>query len=459
VAEAIRLGDDTALKQRIEQAIANLLTKQTSSGGFGLWGPYDDTDLWMDAYVTDFLLRAKAKGFAVPDQAMTMALDTLGNQVSYASDFSDGGQEIAYALYDLARAGRAAIGDLRYYLEARLENFGSPLAQAQLGAALALYGDTARSAKAFAAAVAGLDKPDDPRSWRSDYGSQLRDTAAVLALAAEFKPSGVDLTALTAKLAALRDAERWTSTQEDAWTLVAAAALVTATDGTVTVGDTALSGMVYQSYQQEHFDTAPVVIRNTSNKPTEMKVSVTGIPAVPPPASASGFTLARDFYLPDGTPADLSNVHQNDRFVVVLTATAQQLGSGQYVIADPLPAGFEIENPDLSNAQGVGDLSWLNVNTPSHSESRTDQYVAAYRYTTATGTFATAYMVRATTPGTFVLPGATVEDMYRPEFRANTAASTIVIGTTGPAVTPAGPTDDGSGDDTTNDASDDTSAE
>ena len=71
---------------------------------------------------------------------------------------------------------------------------------------------------------------------------------------------------------------------------------------------------------------------------------------------------------------------QNDRFVVLLTMQADQLGSGQYVVADPLPAGFEIENPNLANMAGIGDFGWLSVNTPSHVESRTDQYIAAFRY-------------------------------------------------------------------------------
>src|SRR5262249_26699367 len=156
------------------------------------------------------------------DLAMQMALDNLSNQVSYAPDFDNGGEDLAYALYDLARAGRAAIGDLRYYLEARLDRFGSPLAKPRLGAALALYGDRTRASEAFAAALEGLGISEDRYRWRIDYGSQLRDTAAVLALAAEFKPSGVDLPALTQRLATLRDVSRWTSTQEDAWTLIAA---------------------------------------------------------------------------------------------------------------------------------------------------------------------------------------------------------------------------------------------
>jgi uncharacterized protein YfaS (alpha-2-macroglobulin family) len=117
----------------------------------------------------------------------------------------------------------------------------------------------------------------------------------------------------------------------------------------------------------------------------------------------------------------------------VLSMKSTDVGSGQYLVVDPLPAGFEIENPDLGGAQGTADLSWLSINSPTHVESRTDQYVAAFRYQSEGITFATAYMVRAVSPGKFVLPGATIEDMYRPELRANTDASTIEIGVTGPA--------------------------
>jgi len=433
VATAIGLGTDDALEQRIRDAIRDLLSKQTSNGGFGLWDAYSSSDLWLDAYVTDFLLRAKAKGYDIPAEAMTMALDSLSNQVSYASDFTSGGEDLAYALYDLARAGRAAMGDLRYYMEARLDAFGSPLAKAQIGAALALYGDRTRADNAFAAAIEGLKRKEDRSRYRSDYGSRLRDTAAILALAAEFKPASVDIAALTSQLSDLRDAARWTSTQEDTWTLMAAASLAKETgNGSVTVDGEELKGAVYRRFEQEHFDGATVEIVNNGNQPTEAKVSVVGIPVEPPPATSEGFTIERTYYLPDGTEADLSDVRQNDRFVVVLSMHADTLGSGQYMVADPLPAGFEIENPDLLSGAGVGDLSWLSVDSPVHTEARTDQFVAAFRYYSSNPDFTTAYMVRAVSPGTFVMPGATVEDMYRPELRANTDAGTIEVTAAGP---------------------------
>lgn len=433
VAAMIGIAGDDKLNQVVTDAIANILTKQSSNGGFGLWGPFDGGDLWLDSFVTDFLLRAKAQGYAVPEQAMNMALDNLANQLSYAADFDNGGEAIAYALYDLARAGRVAMGDLRYYFEARLDAFGSPLAQAQLGAALALYGDSTRANTAFLVAVENLSSSENARRYRNDYGSRLRDTAGVLALAAEFKAEGVNLVSLTNQLAKMLDRARYTSTQEESWTLLAAAALgQSSVDGSVSLNGEALDGQVYRRYDQREF--VPVEIVNSGSSATEVKVSVTGYPAVLPAAASDGFTISRQYYLPDGTPVDpeAAAIAQNERLVVVLTIRPQNLGSGQYLVADPLPAGFEIENPNLSAGEGVSDFNWLQLDTPAHIESRTDQYVAAFRYSADPGRLTTAYLVRAVSPGVFVLPGATVEDMYRPELRANTASGSLEVTATGP---------------------------
>lgn len=433
VAERIGLGNQEQLDQTVADAIKALLAKQTSGGGFGLWGPFDGGDMWLDAYVTDFLQRALAEGYEVPELAMSMALDNLSNQLAYATDFDNGGEDVAYALYNLARAGRAAIGDLRYYVEARLDAFASPLAQAQLGAALALYGDTTRADTAFAAAVEKLGTIND-RRYRADYGSVLRDTAGVLALAAEFSPPSVDIAALAGQLAKLRDRSDYTSTQEDSWTLLAAAALGReAGDGSVTIGGEPLTGQVYRRFADADLATGVAVV-NTGSERTEAKITVTGYPTIPPEAASEGFTITREYYTPDGSSVDpdLSTIAQNDRLVVVLRVRPQDLGSGQYVVADPLPAGFEIENPNLGTGEGVTDFDWLSLDSATHVESRTDQYVAAFRYFSEQGSFTTAYLVRAVSPGTFVLPGATVEDMYRPERRASTASGTVEVTPTGP---------------------------
>ena len=72
------LALDAAIDQRIRDAIDRLLARQDSNGSFGLWGIGGD-DPWLNAYVTDFLTRARERGFAIPDTAYKLALDRLRN--------------------------------------------------------------------------------------------------------------------------------------------------------------------------------------------------------------------------------------------------------------------------------------------------------------------------------------------------------------------------------------------
>src|SRR5439155_5438183 len=107
IASEAHLSLDTAIDQRIRESIDRLLARQGSNGSFGLWSSGGD-DVWLDAYVTDFLTRARERGFAVPDVGFKLALDRLRNFVGNAEDpAKDGGRNLAYALYVLARNGAA----------------------------------------------------------------------------------------------------------------------------------------------------------------------------------------------------------------------------------------------------------------------------------------------------------------------------------------------------------------
>ena len=91
-----------------------------------------------------------------------------------------GGEDIAYALMVLAREGAASMGDLRYFADVKETAFATPLASAQLGAALALYGDQLRADRMFARAMQQVSQsnaaPDAP-VWRDDSRStQARST-------------------------------------------------------------------------------------------------------------------------------------------------------------------------------------------------------------------------------------------------------------------------------------------
>lgn len=151
----------------------------------------------------------------MPDTAFRNAMDNLRNQINYAPDFDAGGGAYAYALMVLAREGAAAVGDLRYYADVKAEAFDTPVAAAQLGAALASYGNNRRADVMFARAGRLLvaRSATEAQVWRADYGTDLRDAAAVLALASEAGSAAVDPAALGQSVATAMARHRL-STQE-----------------------------------------------------------------------------------------------------------------------------------------------------------------------------------------------------------------------------------------------------
>ena len=101
--EALALDD--AVDDRVRQSIERVLARQDSNGSFGLWSVGGD-DPWLDAYVTDFLTRARERGFSVPQTAFNLALDRLRNVVVNTTDIDQKAGDIAYAVYVLARLAR-----------------------------------------------------------------------------------------------------------------------------------------------------------------------------------------------------------------------------------------------------------------------------------------------------------------------------------------------------------------
>jgi len=150
---------------------------------------------------------------------------------------------------------------------------------------------------------------------------------------------------------------------------------------------------------------------------------------VPEPAAEKGFKIERLYYTLDGEEADPSKAKQNQRFVVVLKITEPDAQFGRVLVADYLPAGFEIDNPKLVSSGETGTLSWIeNAKEPAYSEFRDDRFSAAFeRHVKDPPVFAVAYVVRAVSPGRYVLPQAYVEDMYRPDRFGRTATGTIEI--------------------------------
>lgn len=473
VAARVGIGTDKALKERVQGAVARVFEMQDSSGAFGSWGP-GSGDLWLTSYVTDFLTRARESGYDVRQLPFNQALDRLQNFALNGEDFSEGGEERAYALYVLARNGRAPVGELRYYVDTKLDKFTTPLGKAQLGAALAMVGDKERAETAFKAALTTFSSDDKQNVARSDYGSDIRDGAALVTLASETGIVKSETPRLVNVIAKAYVARNYTSTQEQAWMLLAAHALGEQTKSAKLLVDGApVNGSIIRAVTPEELEKG-ITVTNDGDASTDAVVTVIGASLTTEPAISKGFEIERAYYTLDGKKVDLesatggkSELAQNERLVAVLKITSDE-AAGRVLLVDRLPAGLEIENPRLVDSGDIKTLDWLKTTLrPDHTEFRDDRFVAAFNLwgtssssssndneeesnsdsngsdDTGNGTAeapatpsaakepaasaTVAYIVRAVTPGTFVHPAATIEDMYRPERYARSGAGTLIV--------------------------------
>jgi hypothetical protein len=211
--------------------------------------------------------------------------------------------------------------------------------------------------------------------------------------------------------------------------VLAARALVKQVNAiSLSVNGDARQGAFYRSLRADEL-AQPLAVSNRGAGAVQAVVSVSGSPTTPEPAAERGFKIERNYFTLDGEPADVSKAKQNQRFVVVLKMTEPAPEFGRIIVADYLPAGFEIDNPRLVSSGDTGTLAWIADSVePVNSEFRDDRFTAAFdREHNSTPAFAVAYVVRAVSPGHYVLPQAVVEDMYRPDRFGRTGTGTIDI--------------------------------
>jgi uncharacterized protein YfaS (alpha-2-macroglobulin family) len=473
------LQKDEGVKERVQESIDILLDRQDASGRIGLWTAGDgQASVWLNVYAIDFLLHARDAGFQVPGSALersfswlTRALDHLDQE--RGGYIHDEGPRAArtYAFYVMARYGRANAGQLRYAhdtIAAARRDDGSfvpasihwdgdrqddSLAQAmslgQLGGALSLVGDHSRAHDAFEMALANLEIRDMPQWWyRSTYYTAVQDAAALLAVAAEVGDGDI-VDRARARLLKLAPPAEEMNTQAKAWVLAAVHAL-NRNDRLPSLDVNGRSLTDVKLPTAFAADRAELrrgfTVVNTSDRELWRTVILRGSPKVAPSAMENGYTIEKHYFRLDGTRLDPSHLRQNDRFIVSISGATDDHQQHQTVLADLLPAGWEIEavlTPARRGGTAVAQqaFDFLGPLTrPLVVEARDDRFVAAFdlglkpsrRYDTEVdddagpqleeNAFHLAYLVRVVTPGSFTLPEAVVEDMYRPGVMARTDA-------------------------------------
>ncbi|UXI67085.1 alpha-2-macroglobulin family protein [Tahibacter amnicola] len=438
---------EAARRDRIARAISRISSMQIPSGHFSMWGGDSHVNEMLTPYVTEFLLDARDSGFAVPEEMLQRSLKRLnddllsGGHPYYSYDHPDHLRfaDQAWSAYVLARVQRAPLGTLRTLFDNERQKSITALPLVHLGIALTLQGDKVRGEKAIAEAFA---KKVERPAWLGDYGSDLRDTALMVALLHQFDLAtpehaarvvqlGRELVARRQEKTDKHAARIWLSTQDQVAIARLGKQLVAgntaAIEGKLVIGGTT-TPLVSPALWTRTFTPAEIAsgvrIEPAGEGPFYVSEDVAGIPNQAPPPDENAVFIRRRWYTLDGAEWKGTSLKEGEGLIVGIQLEARQ-AMKDALLVDLLPAGLELENFNLTDSRQWADVVVNGVQVAerayaadvTHEEFRDDRYVAALSL--QKGQKANVfYLVRAVSPGTFVVPPTSVEDMYRPQLRA-----------------------------------------
>lgn len=453
-----------AQRSAVDTALARIASFQASNGHFSFWGGTSPIDTFMTPYVIDFMLDARDAGFAVPDDVLQKALqrtsdDLLAGGHPYYSYEKHDHMRIAdeaYAGFVLARVNRAPLGTLRTIFDNDRKKLVGALPLVHLGVALKLMGDNERAQKAIEEAFAWTAE----RPWYvGDYGSDLRDLGTMVALTHTYGLSKPEYDAklvdwarnATANVRAMQEKEpyyHWSwsylSTQEQVAIARVAHAFGAGNNQPLTAS--LQVGATTEKLPDGRFlftrdVTAAELASGVTVQPEGAAtifatLDVAGIPQKAPAADDSQIDVRRSYYTTDGQPWTGSSLKEGDTLIVELTIEAR-MDMPDAMVTDLVPGGLEVENLNLGGAQqwegvvvdGIGMDEHAGAADIVHEEYRDDRYAAALKLRRGRAAHV-FYLVRAVTPGTYVVPPPLVEDMYRPAVRGvgKTTLPTLTVG-------------------------------
>ena len=484
--EAEGLPKPPELQAAVTRDLERLRALQNDDGGFAFWRRRDRSWPYVSIHVAHALVRAKAKGFAVPDDTLERSrryLREIDRHIpkEYGADVRR--TLVAYALFVRGLAGDADPARARALVR---EATASGLSFEALGFVLPLLSKDAASQAEVAAIrrriTNGVTETAAAAHFAVSYGdgahlllhSDRRADAILLEALIADQPGSDLIPRLVEGLLAHRTAGRWTSTQENVFVLLALDRYFQAYEKTTPdfvarawlgeryAGSHAFRG---RTSERQHVEI-PMALLHELPGQRDLLIAKQGagrlyyrIGLRYAPQSLSlapldrGFTVERTYEAVDA-PADVKRaadgtwrIRAGARVRVRLTMVAP---ARRYHVAlvDPLPAGLEALNPALATTgslpedggsevtpigapglagpRQLGHWWWWSRPWFDHQNLR-DERVEAFAALLWEGVHTYRYTARATTPGSFIVPPPKAEEMYSPETFGRGASDRVVV--------------------------------
>jgi hypothetical protein len=468
------LPSPAELEARVTADLERLQSMQNWDGGFPWWQRGYDSWPFLSVHVSNALVRARQKGYAVDAQMLARAQSYLQRIEQYYPWYYS--PEVRRTITSYALYVRKLMGDLDSVRARGLVKEAGGVDGLSMEAVGWLVGVLAGDAASETERKA-LQRHLDNRAvetaaaanWSTAYAdgahlllhSDRRVDAIVLESLIQEAPDSDLLPKVVTGLLGHKKAGRWLNTQENVFVLMALDRYFETFEkvtpdfvarvwlGSQYAGEHAFKGRSTDRHAVDipmqyvaDAGKADLVVQKDGAGRLYYRIGMTYAPAdLKLPPADHGFTVTRRYEAVDD-PADVARnpdgswrVKAGARVRVRVNLVAE---SRRYHVAlvDPLPAGLEPMNPALAVTGPIpqdpqeqaerGRYWWWSSTWYEHQNLR-DERAEAFTTQLWEGVWEYTYVARATTPGNFVVPPAKAEEMYFPETFGRSASDRVIV--------------------------------
>lgn len=432
--------DDRNPEYNVRQAITKLQGMQLYNGGMSYWqGGYEES-WWGSIYAAHFLIEAEKAGFDVDNNVLDRLLDYItyktGNKELVEYRYYTGenyvykkyaSRDVIYSLYVLSRAGKPNRSLLNYYKGNK--DVLTTDSRYMLAAAYALISDKV----SFNEMLPNEFVEYDPtKATGGSFYSPVRNLAISLHALVESDINHKQIPAMARNLTQQLKAGYYLSTQELSFGFLALGKLAQNANKSDVSAIIKIDGKTVGNFSNKDLVLDNAVLGNKQVSITSSGTGtlyyyyeMEGISATGKYDQIDNFLRVRkEFFDRYGNKLSGTTFKQNELIVVRISIAAlNNMDIDNVVVTDMLPAGFEIENPRITEGR---DYEWTqNRAYTQHFDVRDDRinfYLnpdnrEQYIY----------YTVRAVTKGKFIMGPVGADAMYNGEYRSYNGAGTITI--------------------------------
>lgn len=414
------------IEKNIKAAVQRLSRFQGTDGGLSYWPGERQADAWGTNYAGHFMLEAKQKGYALPITFMSNWLRYQKNEARQwrNSDTRYNGSLIqAYRLYTLALAGQPELAAMNRLRESK--NLSND-AKWRLAAAYALAGkNTVASELSQTANINFVPQNYDYYT----YGSPFRNKA--MALETMVATGDTRQRDLAVSVAKELSSQRWYSTQETAYGLLAMGKMIQKNGGkamelTFTKDGKSTTVKTERVIAQRELGISmgENTVTVTNNKANVVYVTLAQkgkLPLGDELSEQRKLNIKSEYFDGKGNTLDVSNLRQGTEITakVAITNTSNDW-VGNVALTKIFPSGWEVVNTSFTELGGgaSGNARYTDIR---------DDRVNFYFDLDAKKTKVFMVKLNASYLGKYYLPGTQTEAMYDNTYYARNKGMWVTV--------------------------------